>query len=150
MAVTMSSFLTPPTGQRFFLLEDVYLRGGFRIVPTIADRNSMHASVKKARMVVITADDGKIWQLQPDNVTWAELRTKTTYFPFFTHDQREPVDTWMVVHGKDTKYFSYTLFADDGEQVFPDKVLIVDSNTLEFKFSVPMAGHVTLSFAEQS
>lgn len=150
MAVSLASFLLPVAGQKFFLMEDIYLRGGLRIVPTLADRDSMHASVRKVRMIVITADDGKIWQLQPDNRTWAELRTKTTYFPFYTHDQNTPSTTWTVTHGKDTKYFSYTMFDADGFQIMPNEVQIVDTNTVVFEFNTPVAGHLTLSFAESS
>lgn len=150
MAVSLSSFLIPISGAKFYLLEDLYLRGGFRIVANVKERNTMHASVKKPRMVVITADDGKVWQLQPDNVTWAEFRTKTSYFPFHTHDEPDPKSTWVVTHNKDTKYFSYTIFASDGEQIFPDRVVQVDMNTVEFHFHMPVSGHVTLAFAEQN
>lgn len=150
MAVSLSSFLIPSSGAKFYLLEDLYLRGGFRIVANVNERNTLHPSVKKVRMVVITADDGKIWQLQPDNSTWAELRTKTTYFPFFTQDIPVASNKWTVVHGKDTKYFTYTIFASDGQQIEPDSVIQVDSNTVEFNFIIPVSGHVTLTFAEQS
>lgn len=150
MAVQIASFLLPIGNQKFFLLEDIYLRGGFRVVPSVTERNAIHPSTKKVRMVVVTADDGKIWQLQPDNSTWAELRTKTSYFPFFTHDQPQPANKWVVSHGKDTKYFSYTMFDADGVQVFPNEAVIVNSNTVEFRFHVPVAGHVTLAFAESS
>lgn len=150
MPVYLSTFLLPINNGKIFLLEDLYLRGGFRVVANITERNALHITTKKARMVVITADDGKIWQLQPDNSTWAELRTKTTYFPFFTYDAPTPLDTWTVRHNKDTKYFSYTLFDLEGNQIFPDTVKQVDSNTVEFSFSIPVAGHVTLTFAEQS
>lgn len=150
MAVSLSSFLIPSNGGKFFLLEDIYLRGGFRIVPTAEARNTMHASVKKPRMVVITADDGKVWQLQPDNKTWTEFRTKTDYFPFHTHDQPEPAETWVVEHYRDTPYLMYTLFDDGGYQIHPDEVVQIDWNVLEFRFNSPVAGHATLSFAEQS
>ncbi len=150
MAVNVSSFLLPRNGAKWFVLEDIYLRGGFRIVANLEERNTIHASSKKARMVVITADDGKVWQLQPDMLTWAEFRTKSTYFPFFTHDQVEASDKWSVQHNKDTSYFSYTLFDGEGNQVIPGSVKIVDSNTIEFGFSIPITGHVTLSFAELS
>lgn len=150
MPVFLSSYLLPVNNGKIYLLEDLYLRGGFRIVANLEARNTLHVSTKKPRMVVITADDGKIWQLQPDNTTWAELRTKTTYFPFFTFDVPVPTDTWIVRHNKDTKYFSYTLFDSTGNQIFPDTVKQTNSNTVEFSFSIPVAGHVTLAFAEQS
>ena len=150
MPVFMSSFLLPPNNGKIYLLEDLYIRGGLRIVANLEARNTLHVSTKKARMVVITADDGKIWQLQPDNVTWAELRTKTTYFPFFTFDAPLPLDKWVVKHNKNTKYFSYTLFDIEGNQIFPDKVVQTDSDTVEFSFAIPVAGHVTLAFAESS
>lgn len=150
MPVNVTSYLLPRNGAKWFVMEDIYLRGGFRVVANVAERDTIHASSKKARMVVITADDGIIWQLQPDNRTWAEFRTKSLYFPFFTHDQPDPDESWTVAHGKDTKYFSYTLFDESGKQVIPNEVVIVDSNTVEFQFHVPIAGHATLTFAEQS
>jgi len=150
MAVNVSSFLLPRNGAQWFVLEDIYVRGGFRIVANLEARAAIHASSKKARMVVITADDGKVWQLQPDMVTWAEFRTKSTYYPFFTHDQPEASEKWTVQHNKDTQYFSYTLFDGEGEQIIPGGVRIVDPNTIEFSFSIPVSGHVTLTFAELS
>ena len=150
MAVSVASFLVPRNNGKFSLLEDIYLRGGFRIVGNVDERNTMHPSVKKARMVVITADDGRVWQLLPDMQTWAEFRAKTNYFPFFTHDQPDPDTVWQISHNRDSKYFSYTLFDDTGEQVIPDKVVITGGNTVEFHFNVPVGGHATFTFAEQS
>jgi hypothetical protein len=150
MPVYVTSYLLPRNNAKWYVLEDLYLRGGFRVVANVAERDSMHASVKKARMVVITADDGIVWQLQPDNRTWAEFRTKSLYFPFYTHDQAEPSDKWAIVHNKDTKYLTYIVYDADGQQILPNEAVIVDTNTLELRFNTPVAGHAILTIAEQS
>lgn len=154
MPVNVSSFLLPRNNQQWYIVEDIYLRGGLRIVANAQARDSIHVSSKKPHMLVITADDGRIWQLQPDNQTWADFRPKTQYFPFFTYDQPDAAKTWRVEHNRNTKYFNFTLFQKTGESsselVMPDAVRIVDDNVLEFDFNVPIAGHVTLTFAEMS
>ncbi len=150
MAIEISSFLIPRNSQKFFLLEDVYLKGGFRIVASVAERDALHASTKKSRMVVVTADTGTIWQLQPDLRTWAEFRSKSDYFPFFVHDQFDAASTWTIEHAKDNQYLTYSVFTYDGEQIYPDEAAQQDTNTLVLKFNVPVSGYATVSFAEMS
>ena len=74
MAVQLASFLVPKGGNSFFLLEDIYFRGGLRLVPTTAERDTLHSSTRKAGMLVITQSDNKIWQLDADLQTWKEFQ----------------------------------------------------------------------------
>lgn len=58
----------------YFLLEDIYLKGGYQVRATVADRDSINELNLKAGMLVRTQDTGTIWQLGDDLATWTELQ----------------------------------------------------------------------------
>jgi len=60
MALYLSSFLLPASAGVPFLLEDKYLRGGFRILSTIAERDAIPTAARKIGMRVLVADDNLI------------------------------------------------------------------------------------------
>lgn len=75
MPIYLASSILPRNGNSYFLMDDVYLRGGFQVRVDAADRDSIMAMNRKAGMLVLTQDDGKIWVLQPDLTSWEELKT---------------------------------------------------------------------------
>lgn len=74
MPMPISSYLIPKGGNSVFLLEDKYIKGGLQMAADVTERDSIPAPNRKARMLVITQDDGLIWQLQPDLETWSEFK----------------------------------------------------------------------------
>ena len=58
----------------YYIVEDIYLKGGFQIRPSLADRDSINPLNRKAGMLVRTQDTGTIWQLADDLVSWEELQ----------------------------------------------------------------------------
>ena len=52
MPVPLNSKAVPANGLDFGLLEDTYLIGGWRVVPTKADMQKMHDSKRRAGMIV--------------------------------------------------------------------------------------------------
>jgi hypothetical protein len=86
MAVQLASNLAPKNNQAFYLLEDVYIKGGLMIQPTLAARNSIPFANLKIGQLVIILDDGKCWQVKelsgpslenptaPQNVVWEEFK----------------------------------------------------------------------------
>lgn len=74
MPIAIASFLLPRPGGNYFLLEDVYLRGGFRVVATHEARDAIPPLSRKAQMLVVTQDDKKIWQMDDDLETWSEFK----------------------------------------------------------------------------
>jgi hypothetical protein len=74
MPLRASSFFIP-TGSTPFVLEDIYLRGGLRVVPTMVERDAIVSFARKAGMLVVTADNNKIWQLDADLITFNEFST---------------------------------------------------------------------------
>lgn len=56
MALYLSSFLLPASAGVPFLLEDKYLRGGFRILSTVAERDAIPTAARKVGMRVLVAD----------------------------------------------------------------------------------------------
>jgi hypothetical protein len=75
MPIFLSSFLLPLSGRDYFLLEDIYLRGGFQVHLDTAKRDAIPAGNRKAGMLVHTQSDKKIWQLDEDMETWTEFKT---------------------------------------------------------------------------
>lgn len=86
MPINIASFFQPRNATNpdpalrntYYLLEDIYLKGGLQIRADHADRDSINVLNRKAGMVVRTVNDGKFWTLQPDLTTWAELTFGST------------------------------------------------------------------------
>lgn len=53
-------------------MNDAHLKGGYRVVDSIATRDAIPADRRTAGMVVYTWSDGKTWRLNPDMVSWSE------------------------------------------------------------------------------
>lgn len=62
MPLYPSSFFVPPAGVPF-LIEDKYMRGGYRVLATVTDRDAIATAARKAGMLVRTQDDGNIYEL---------------------------------------------------------------------------------------
>lgn len=71
MPISVVSFLVKANPLTLpFIIQDVDLRGGFRVVDNMAARDTMHPGAKKPHMLVLTADDGVIWKLDGAGTTW--------------------------------------------------------------------------------
>lgn len=85
MAVQLASNIAPKNGQTYYMMEDIYLKGGLQIRDNIADRDTIAIANLKLGALVLTVDTGKIWKVselvqitpeEPDvveSVTWEEL-----------------------------------------------------------------------------
>jgi hypothetical protein len=85
MPLQIASDLAPAGGGTFYLLEDIYLKGGLQIRKTVAERDAIAISNLKLGALVLCLDQNKIWQVtelvvpsreNPDaeeKVTWEEL-----------------------------------------------------------------------------
>jgi hypothetical protein len=63
----------PALRNTYYLLEDIYQRGGYQVRVDHADRDSINSLNRKAGMLVMTWNDQKLWVLQDDLLTWKEL-----------------------------------------------------------------------------
>lgn len=70
MSIQTSSFLVPKNGNTWFLVEDIYLKGGFQVRQTVAERDAIPAPNLKHGMLVWTLDAATMWQLEADLITW--------------------------------------------------------------------------------
>lgn len=73
MPVMQSSFLLPLSPAIPFLVEDVYVKGGFQCVATTAIRDAIKAGARKVGMLVYCADTDTIYALGADKTTWTEF-----------------------------------------------------------------------------
>jgi hypothetical protein len=85
MALQLASNIIPSGGGTYYLMEDVYMKGGLQIRDSVADRDKIALANLKLGALVLTIDTKKIWQVSelvlqtkqnPDaveKVTWTEL-----------------------------------------------------------------------------
>lgn len=73
MSIKVIDELAPKTPAVFPVLDDQHLRGGARQVANATARNAIPAGHRKIGMLVVTQDDGKLWKLDTDLLTWVEF-----------------------------------------------------------------------------
>lgn len=150
MAVQVSAIIVPKSGGKWPVVEDVYIRGGFKTYATVAARdlvaaNSVQKQTLKVGTVVLTLDTLQLWRYTGvAGALWVEFVPKPN--DRHTHIQTESAAVWEVVHGKNCTHFTYSIFGEDGYSFIPDKVQIVDSNTIRIYMLDPVAGSATFSF----
>jgi hypothetical protein len=148
MPIQVASFLIPRNNNTWYILEDKYLKGGLRVCTDVAERTAIHAASLKLGMLVLLLSDNKIYQLK--NVStklWEPYVSSTPQVnPFHTHKQVAPSDVWTIQHNKANRYFQHTLFDDSGKSILPDEITIIDNNTVQIKFIMPIMGHCVLAF----
>jgi len=86
MAVQLASNITPKNGQTYYMMEDIYLKGGLQIRLSSYDRDAIPPANLKLGALVLTLDDGKLWivsslvQITPttpdvvEEVVWSEFQ----------------------------------------------------------------------------
>ena len=74
MPVIMNSFLLPVSPSIPFLVEDVYIKGGFRVVDTFEALGKIAGFAKKVGMLSYVIADDKYYKLLADKVTWEEFK----------------------------------------------------------------------------
>ena len=74
MPLYFTSFMLPASAAIPYLMEDKYIRGGYRSVATVADRDAIVTGQRKAGMRVYCADTQKVYTLNPGALTvWVEV-----------------------------------------------------------------------------
>lgn len=73
MPIQLASYVVPKNGGQFFLMEDKYLKGGFRICADTAERDATFSVALKDGMIAFTKADGKYWQWDATNTVWVEI-----------------------------------------------------------------------------
>lgn len=74
MPISMSAFLLPSNTAVPFLVEDIYVKGGFQVKSTFAELAKIHPFAKKVGMLAYVIADDKIYKLQPDKTNWEEFK----------------------------------------------------------------------------
>lgn len=64
----------------------------------------------------------------------------------YKHVQATQALIWTVVHSKNSRDFTYSVYGSSNEPILPDELDIVDDNTIRFFFTAPQAGKATISF----
>ena len=73
MPIPIHSEFRPTNGLDFALVEDKYLRGGFRVVQTEQEMLNMHYSARKALMWVIVREQQRGYMLLENLTDWTHI-----------------------------------------------------------------------------
>ena len=146
MPIFVASSFIPKNGAKWPVLEDVYLRGGIRVVANAAARDATYADSNarqglKTGMLLVTADNKKLWQYDGLGV-WTELKKSSTK----TFSFSIPGMVWDIPHNTGSTNFNYTVFDVDGFQILPNECQILDVNNLRLTFLEAVAGTLTATF----
>lgn len=145
MPIQVAANLIPKAGFKWPVLEDIYVKGGLRVVASVAARDAIYLDINarsglKTGMLLITASDSEIWQYAGGGV-WAKYRPG-----MYTHNQNTVSTIWHVTHNKGSASFTYAVFSSAGMQIVPEEVHIIDNNNLEITFLEGLSGTVTFNF----
>lgn len=146
MAIQVASSIVLKGGSKGPVVEDLYIRGGVRVVANIAARNALYTNVTarntlKLGTLALTLDDLRLWLYSNVN-TWVEYKPSA----MFSFRQEVAASEWLINHGKNSSRLTYSIFSLDGYQLVPDTFRIVDNNNLIVQFLEPVAGEITIAF----
>lgn len=146
MPVYLASNLLPKSSARWPALDDMYIRGGYRVVANLAARDAIYADSQqknglKIGMLVCCADTFTVWQYVAAN-KWKEFKPN----PCYTHLQPEASKTWAVAHNKGSKHCTFTIIDSNGFVTAPDGIAFIDDNNLILSFLEAQDGEATFSF----
>lgn len=132
MPLVISSNLVPLPGSPLFVTEDIYVRGGLRLVADQNARDSISPFHKKVGMVVIQQDTGEWFQLQDDLNTWSPVELGGG-------GSSEPVESFSTVQ---PLQLSNNILTIDSNRVLPatgtpGHILSKTSSGVEWRELVP-------------
>lgn len=76
MPIQIASYLLPKNGNGWYLVDDVYIRGGFRVVSTEVERDLILTMNLKAGCLVFVQETGIINKYESDG-SWSVFQTGT-------------------------------------------------------------------------
>lgn len=73
MAIFLASNIVPRNGATWPLVDDAHVKGGMRVVATIAERDAIDTMSRKAGMIVFVQADSKLYTLGTNLTSWSGL-----------------------------------------------------------------------------
>ena len=70
MPIQLASYIIPKNDNTWFLVEDIYMKGGFQVQASHAGRDALPVENRKAGMHVYVLADQAAWVLGSDLLTW--------------------------------------------------------------------------------
>lgn len=146
MPISVSSMIAPKNSAKWPVLDDSYIRGGFRVVASVAARDAIYADSNaklglKIGMLILTADTAKLWRYSAVN-TWTEYKASS----LFTYTQSIADTTWLVNHNMGSTRLTFTVWSETGTWVQPDSCTIIDKDNLSLTFMAAQSGSATFAF----
>lgn len=73
MPIQLSSYIVPKNGGQFFLLEDKYLKGGFRSCADVLERDALFSTTVKDGMLAYTVAEDTYWKWSAASSAWVAI-----------------------------------------------------------------------------
>lgn len=64
----------------------------------------------------------------------------------YVHVQNTDSSSWSIEHNKNSIYYNWNVWDQEGSPIIPDDVLTIDENNLKILFAAPITGKAILSF----
>ena len=140
MPIPLISEIVPKNNGQFALVDDKNLRGSYRICGNINDRNAIPADNLKFGMQVFVQEDGNIYNLEVDLVTWTLVQAVSQEY---IHNQIIGTSIWNIPHGLNK--FPTVTVTDSGNNVIVGDVRYIDSNNVVVSFTGSFSGKAYLN-----
>lgn len=94
-------------------------------------------SIQRYKQIYVDVDSGK-WYVsdEPSDSGLRSLRLNMT----------TPSDSWYIVHHRNTSKLFFQILDSTNTEIIPERVKIIDSNTVQIDFSDPVTGILNLTF----
>lgn len=111
MPINLITHLKPINDNKFYLLEDNYLKGGYQVVGLLNDLDDIEEQNRKHGMLVFVAENETLWTLDSDLITWLPfvVDTKGTEFKVGMYVYVSPIEGIVDYCFVDDVYFEIDL-----------------------------------------
>lgn len=100
MPIYASAFFIPTSASIPYILEDIYLKGGYRSVATIVDRDAIKTAARKQGMLCFVREDSNIYWLPDTVVAGADAWKKFDVTKFVNFTWKDPLQMNVGTDGK--------------------------------------------------
>ena len=144
MPIPLIAEITPHT-DAYALVDDSNIRGSFRTVATIVDRNAIAVDKRKEGMQVYVTGTTTTYVLGSDLTTWTALTSGGggPDIDSYVHTQVIASNVWNISHGMGI-YPSVTV-VDSGKNKVEGEVQYVDENNITLTFTAIFSGQAYLN-----
>lgn len=92
----------------------------------------------------VSINEGEILGKVAGQITGVPIPGISSICSGFEHTQSVANNTWVIVHGENTKRVQITIYDINDNVILPDNIVLTDSNTTTVTFGAPQDGRAVL------